>query len=243
LRKWWQCRCNYARRNPVIFQMTKNALNFSERTILAVLFPCFWITLGCKNTVNQLHSGTANASISAVSDSVYSLMIMQHGDSLLRQIDKKRILVYATTSKDLVAIKNDTWPDSVITTINLIEVNNRPLVYSEIPHSESGDWNNVYTYYFDTAGNTRAIRISSSFFNSVCVEGVLTETTTLLFSSKFTLLAKQYDVRNDKGLPITDTTNCAFNYRYPYPQYKKYSLTILGQKLDSIKKNYKTDGY
>ena len=157
-------------------------------------------------------------------------MLLKKGDSLLKIIPKKDIKVYVQTAQKILTVLNENFPDSVDLTYNLLEQNNKPFVYIEIPYSESGDWFNRYIYYFDTIGDTRVIKIISSFFNSECVADVLTEETTLLYNSNFNEILKIYKIYDDKGNPVKDTTKCIFNYRFEYPLYSNYSKSPLGHK-------------
>ncbi|MEI8279747.1 MAG: hypothetical protein WCG87_08270 [Bacteroidota bacterium] len=162
-------------------------------------------------------------------DSVYSISICKKGDSLLKNTSKSDIDVYVRTKKKIIKINNGNWPESIEITYNFIQQLQKPILFLEIPFSESGDWNNVYIYYFDSMGHTRAIKIVSSFFNSICVNGPLIEETVFLYDAKFNQVSKTYKLHDDKGNPIADTSKCIFNYRFDFPIYKSYSLTPLYQ--------------
>lgn len=167
-------------------------------------------------------------------DSLFSADLLRNGDSLIKSIDRKDIEVYVQTPKGIVKVTNGSWPDAIEKTYNLINKENKPLVYIEVPYSESGDWNNTYTYYFDKNGKTRAMKIVSSFFNSQCVDGALTEETRYLYDQVFNVISKAYNLHDEEGKTIQDTSKCIFNYHFEYPVYEKSSQVPL---LDYLKRN------
>ena len=100
--------------------------------------------------------------------------------------------------------------------LKVIKIDGEIRLYETSPYSESGDWNNVYSYYFDIKGNIIALRKESSFFNSVCDDGVLTETS-LDYYIEGNIILSEYELINDKGIVPEDTTLCVFNYRFDGP--------------------------
>lgn len=106
---------------------------------------------------------------------------------------------------------------SIIKVINSSEVK----IYIEIPFSESGDWNNEYKYIFNTKGELKLLIRRSSFFNSGCTDGILTEVEVFTIESD-QLVKKEHDIRDQNSKVIEDTTNCIFNYRFNYPVYLDY---------------------
>lgn len=209
-------------------------LNF--RVLCTFFMLLYWASIGCNNMSHTTFTSNANLLTQKkenYSDSIYTLTLLRKGDSLLENISKKEIKIYVLTSQRLLKVINLKWPkvDSIETTFNLIEENRKPFVYIEVPYSESGDWNNTYTYYFDTIGNTRVVKIVSSFFNSECVEGVLTEETIFLYDMNFNKISTMYKIYDEKGNAIKDTSKCVFNYRFEFPLYKNYLSSLLYNKL------------
>lgn len=94
-------------------------------------------------------------------------------------------------------------------------------LYIEEPFSESGDWNNEYVYVFNETGKLKILIRKSSFFNSVCTDKILTEKE-IFVNEAGSLIKRDYEIFDENGIVITDTTNCIFNYRFNYPVYTDY---------------------
>ena len=212
-------------------QLLSILLNNMKKYIFYFLLHLTFV--GCNNKLNTSSSSNNNLLTQKKennSDSLYSSELLKIGDSLLEKMPKKDIKIYVQTPHRLLKVINENWPKNIETTYNLIEEKNRPFIYIEVPYSESGDWNNTYTYYFDTSGNTRVIKIVSIFFNSVCLQDALTEETIFLYDTKFNEISKIYKLYDDEGKPVKDTSKCVFNYRFEFPLYKNYYSSPLGHK-------------
>lgn len=113
----------------------------------------------------------------------------------------------------------DKWADKKYESfINVIKKEGVKVAYIESPYSESGDWNNVYSYYYNLEGTLIAFRRSSNFYNSVCVDGALTEIRTD-FYDKGDISFSVEELMDNEGNVVIDDSSCEFNYRFEVPMY------------------------
>lgn len=111
-------------------------------------------------------------------------------------------------------IDPDSWPEETTTSyIALLRDDGIVSAFQEVPTSESGDWNNSYTHYFDEHGDTVAFRRMSNFFNGGCAE-VVAETSTYYYRAH-ELIAKHYDIVDGQGKKL-DPGKCEFPYHHDY---------------------------
>jgi len=144
------------------------------------------------------------------------------GDSLVnRSIRENKVIVYVKTDGKYTKVKDNKWPDEIETTYNVI-TDSIVRIYIEVPYSESGDWNNTYTYYYDSEGLLRVSKVVSTFFNSICYDGVLTETTVKIYDKNCKVLSNSYSLVDDKMNAIKDASKCVFNYRDSIPLYTAF---------------------
>lgn len=122
---------------------------------------------------------------------------------------------YLVPSNRVVRVaSSDSWPDETVTSyILLIREDNSVAAFMESPVSESGDWGNSYTHYFDAQGNTVAFERSSSFFIG-CPSESATETSTYYYQNS-KLIAKDYTLKDNKEKAISPS-KCEFMYRHDY---------------------------
>ncbi len=158
-------------------------------------------------------------------------------DSLLNTTGKKNVKCFAELENGSFEQVSDpsNWDKDYKTFINIIQ---KPdfKIYIDIPYSESGDWNNELTYIYDKNGKLRVLVRKSSFFNSICFDGMLTEKE--VFANKKGQMVKViYTIVNENNEPLKDTTNCVFNYRFKYPIYMDYDKIPVVEKYKSILKN------
>src|SRR5690606_579000 len=85
----------------------------------------------------------------------------------------------------------------------------------ESPSSESGDWNIVYTHYFDSEGKTFAFERQTYFYNSMCTEGLAHEIITNFYNNDFSVLDKKYQLTDEYGKNL-HKDSCQFPYDYSY---------------------------
>jgi len=153
------------------------------------------------------------------------------GDSILKSLDVKEIKVFVKKGTEYIRINDfNNWPEDIEVTINIVDIA-LPLLYIEVPYSESGDWENTYIHYFDKNGNLVAFMRKSSFFNGICIDGILREKTTLIYDEKFNLIDEEYELHDEEGKLIKDTSLCIFNYRFDYNIYKKIKETPMMSEI------------
>ena len=115
-----------------------------------------------------------------------------------------------------IVIQNGYFPDNVETTFNILKDSLGQIVsVSEFPFSESGDWNIIFTHYFDKDGKTFAFERQSNFFNSICTDGVAYETRAEFYNSDFQLIDKTYKLVDEKNKPL-QKDSCQFPYDYEF---------------------------
>lgn len=106
-------------------------------------------------------------------------------------------------------------------------------IYIEEPYSESGDWNNEYIYVFNQKGKLKLFIRKSSFFNSNCSDGAVTEREIFAVEDG-KLRKKNYEIFDENMSMIKDTANCVFNYRFKFPVYFDYSEIPVIEEYDDI---------
>jgi hypothetical protein len=125
------------------------------------------------------------------SNSVDSSAVLQavawraHIDSEIEEKRDLRLhLAALTEDTQVVAVANaNSWPDATVESFGIRTDNlGRVVSVYETPFSQSGDWNNEYTYYFDTLGTTLIFQRRSSFFSG-CQEGSARETSVAYLGS------------------------------------------------------------
>jgi len=163
-------------------------------------------------------------------------------DSLFNMHDKRFLKVYVKVlNPKRYLFINDLKkiPENYLATYNLYYNNSGKLVlFKEVQNSESGDFSNVYTYYFDENGKTSSFKITSSFFGSDCEleESTITEETVKYYNSDFKQIKTDYKIENENGKSI-DTTRCIFNYRFNYNVYSSInSIPSLKEILNAYSK-------
>ncbi len=157
------------------------------------------------------------------------------GDSIMASVTEKDMLFFAQTQrKEYKEIpKLADLNEDYLSLIKII-ITKKLLIYTESPYSESGDWNNEYISYYDTDGDLKVFIRKSSFFNSVCVDGILREKDIYSFSSN-KLIKKSHEVYDEDMNPVTDTSKCVFNYRFKFDVYDKYSDIPVVQEYEKLK--------
>lgn len=111
---------------------------------------------------------------------------------------------------------------------NVFYFNDLPILYKEIPYIESGDFKNIYTYYFDDSLRVIAVKFHSIFFDSVCVDGALNLEILRFYNKTFEVKNEKvvyYDFQ--KKVPL-DTAKCINNYDLDLtPKYISFNETPL----------------
>lgn len=157
-------------------------------------------------------------------------------DSLFKTPNPKRLKVFIKTKENQFVEIKDTnkFPENVLETINLCYNDSGKLVgYKYIPASESGDYFNIITYYFNGTGNTIAYKTHSSFFGEDCSleDRIITETEIIYFDRAFKVLKKEYSLLDENKNPV-DAKNCVFNYRIDGKPYKSIALNPVLKQLN-----------
>ncbi|MBB6461852.1 hypothetical protein [Flammeovirga kamogawensis] len=116
-----------------------------------------------------------------------------------------------------VKVYNNKWPEMLVTEINILRRSNGQIFYyAELPISESGDWSIMYTHYFDINGNVIAFKREANFFNTLCGDDLVNETSIYIFDKNHTLISKSYSLSDSQMQGIINDKDCMFNYDYEY---------------------------
>ncbi len=111
----------------------------------------------------------------------------------------------------------------------------RVLAAYESPYSESGDWNILYTHYFDSEGKTFAFSREASFFNSICTDGIAVENMSKWYTNALNMVDSSYTLRDEEGQDLAKDS-CQFAYDYAYTIYPELKSFLKANKLDSLLK-------
>ncbi|MDX8341786.1 hypothetical protein SLH46_21485 [Draconibacterium sp. IB214405] len=154
------------------------------------------------------------------------------GDSVLLNVNEEDNHVYLQTEqgsyKCITGESN--WDEDYLSIINIV-IDRDVLIFVESPYSESGDWNNKYTSYYDAKGNLKALIRKSSFFNGVCRDGVITEKEIYSLEAN-KLQREQYEIYDENMNSILDTSECVFNYRFKFDFFGRYEDIPIVKELD-----------
>lgn len=88
----------------------------------------------------------------------------------------------------------------------LFDSRGSPLMHSETPESESGDWDAELTHFFDSTGRTMLYEVVISSFGTGCAE-ILREHKRVYYDSTFRVLRDTVTFADGDGRPIA-TSDC-----------------------------------
>ncbi len=155
-------------------------------------------------------------------------------DSILQATSDKDVIFFAKLENgSYKQVFDVTKLDESFVTFNKVITTAEQKIFIEEPYSESGDWNNKYIYVFNQIGNLKLFIRKSSFFNSVCSEGVVTEKE-IFIVEEGALIKQDYEIFDENKVAIKDTSNCIFNYRFEYPVYFNYYEIPVVEKFKDI---------
>ncbi|MGZ3755176.1 MAG: hypothetical protein ACXVAY_05750 [Mucilaginibacter sp.] len=153
----------------------------------------------------------------------------RHLDELGYDTNKVIVLVKVPGSQFLKTVKQGKFPEDVETTYNLLKDAEGNIVFIlESPTSESGDWDIVYTNYFDKKGRLFCFERAAGFFNSGCTDEAAHETLTKYYNNKFQVIDSAYTLLDSHKKPLKKSA-CVFNYDYPY--------NVIASLAEYLKKN------
>ncbi|MBC5774051.1 hypothetical protein H8S95_08240 [Pontibacter sp. KCTC 32443] len=131
-------------------------------------------------------------------------------DTLFKnKIEDILVLVKIPGDDKLIEVVNEEWPEEVEVTYNILKDASGSIIrISESPYSESGDWDIVYSYYFDNNGNAYANERIVSAFNTYCpdgvlIEGVSREIIVKLYNTNHTLIDSTHKMVDENDVDIT----------------------------------------
>jgi hypothetical protein len=130
---------------------------------------------------------------------------------------------YLVPSAKIVNVPDpNSWPDDTVNSyLVLLDESASVVAFEDTPSSESGDWSNTYTHYFDTKGTTIAFKRYSGFFMG-CPASVSKETSVYYYDEKHQLIQKEYTLVNEEGAPV-NPKECDFMYRHKYKIYSNWN--------------------
>ncbi len=191
-----------------------------KRFLISGLISLF-IFVGCKSengrkqTIDwQTYKNITDSILHSISDQDVKLFIKQENETYKQVVDITK------------------FDESYMTFIKVV-VTSEVKIYIEEPNSESGDWNNEYVYVFNQSGKLKLFIRKSSFFNSNCSDGAVTEKEIFAVEDR-KLMKENYEIFDENKIAIKDTTNCIFNYRFKYPVYMDYFEIPVVDKYNNI---------
>lgn len=106
--------------------------------------------------------------------------------------NKSRLTVWVkiTGENDFVKVLNEEWPEDIETTYNVYKNQNEQILYiSEMPMSESGDWDLELNHYYSETGHLIAFERRLAFFNGPCLPDAVTVQKSIeLYDESFKLI-------------------------------------------------------
>jgi hypothetical protein len=141
-------------------------------------------------------------------------------DSVFRDSSASKSLLtrFARLSGGRVVVLADSaeWPDDTEVSFGVLRLRDGFSLGYEIPHSESGDWFNVYTHYFDPSGRVFAFERHSSFFIGCDDVNGARETATTLYAGDGRIMARRYVLEAFDTTKAITRDQCEFLMRWPY---------------------------
>jgi hypothetical protein len=187
------------------------------RRVIYILTIFAGLLSGCNLTEKKTNSSSTSRLI-LEQDSLERLKYQKTIIDTLFNHDKDKLIVLAkmVDNDKPMRIINGIFPDNVETTFNILKDSLGHIVtVSEFPFSQSGDWNIIFTHYFDKNGKTFAFERQTNFYNSICTDGVAFETRTEFYNSDFKLIEKTYKLVDEKNGTLK-LDSCQFPYDYEY---------------------------
>ncbi|WP_192822561.1 hypothetical protein [Rufibacter sp. LB8] len=185
--------------------------------------------------VTTYPSGLKNSLVQkkATIDSIFQLELQ---DTILT-LSRKQFQVWVKLpSRGFVQVFNN-WPEEIESTFNLLFDNQGRLVrVSEMPFSESGDWDMMFSHYFTAEGKTFAFEKEVSAFNTSCpndeyLEGVTREKIIQIYSPSFTMIDSTYKMTDEAGKDITKR-KCQLEVESDVKVFKDLPTYLTGNKLN-----------
>ncbi|GAA4308983.1 hypothetical protein [Nibribacter koreensis] len=171
----------------------------------------------------------------ALIDSLFDVEIK---DTLLTPNRKQfQVWVKLPNSGELTQVVNNNWPEEVESTFNLqLDSQGRIIRIAEMPYSESGDWDIMYSHYFTEEGKTFAFEKLVSAFNTFCpnnelVDDVTREKVINLYSPSFTRIDSTYKMTDEKGKDIT-SKKCELQVNSETMIFKNLAAYLSANKLN-----------
>jgi len=128
---------------------------------------------------------------------------------------------YVPSDKIVLVSDKNSWPDDTVNSYAvLFDKDGFVIAFDDIPTSESGDWFNRYTHYFNKEGETIAFKRYSGFFMGCPSEGS-NETSVYYYNGKHNLIQKEYTLVDGGGKEV-DPKECDFMFRHEYKIYKNW---------------------
>jgi hypothetical protein len=117
--------------------------------------------------------------------------------------DRRVIFAKASERPGLVPVKDTaSWPDNTEISYNSVaDTSGRPLVHTQAPSSESGDWSAAESHYFAPDGRTILHQYRISSFSSGCA-AILREIKRIFLSPTGAVLAETRRFSDQNGRSV-----------------------------------------
>ncbi|PSR56351.1 hypothetical protein AHMF7605_24060 [Adhaeribacter arboris] len=155
-----------------------------------------------------------------------------------RNLKQLTVLVKVPNQDTLIEVIHEKWPNEIEVTFNILKNTSGKIIrISEYPFSESGDWEIVYSHYFDDNGNTFAFEKQVGAFNTICpgeddFDKFTIEKVTKLYSLDHAMIDSTYKMMDEKNVDITSkkceqeviSNNSVFKTLKEYSTIKKINI-------------------
>jgi hypothetical protein len=138
--------------------------------------------------------------------------LVRRSDDIIESYNIKSVKLFAETSENKYEIIKDldNWDKAYLSILNVYE-NMDEKVVRKIIESESEDYSCINTFYYDKNDNLKVLIVEISYFNSICIEGVLNKNTRMYFDGKKEIY-KKIIYENENGESVKNTEKCIDNY-------------------------------
>lgn len=139
--------------------------------------------------------------------------LMEKGNSIVNTMDKKNVLVIAQISENNYEKITDInkWNKEYVKIFNLF-ISKEVKIVKVIISSDSGDYNCINTLYYSEENKLRVLVKEASFFNGVCVDGILNKKSTFYYGKNSSVQYENIEYFNEEKQKLIDFSKCLDNY-------------------------------
>lgn len=156
--------------------------------------------------------------------------LVKQGDEIMNNSTLKDIKVYAQVSQTNYEriLDINSFDEEYLNIVNIFE-NDNVKIYKLINESESGDSSCIIDSYYDKKGDLKVVINYSSYFNSICEEGIITKKSIYHYANEKIVFKKTSYFKNNKE-EIADTLKCINDYNCEFFPTFKYDYLRINSK-------------